>query len=92
MFGRVDAFPLALFRVAFYAVMVHDMYKIVATGEWESFFVVQNVHFTYPGPFRAVAPLPEPYMSWLPYALGLCAGLSMAGLAFPLASGAWLIG
>lgn len=80
----VPAQSLALFRIAFGALLLWDCWRFIAHGRIWRYWIQPEFHFSYPG-FDWVRPLPEPWIqiAWL--GVGLAAALVMLGLFYRLA-------
>lgn len=80
----VPAQSLALFRIAFGALLLWDCWRFIAHERVWRYWIQPEFHFSYPG-FDWVRPLPEPWIqiAWL--GVGLAAALVMLGLFYRLA-------
>lgn len=87
----VDAAWLAAFRVLYGVALAVSMWRFIANGWIDRFFVEPSFHFKYWG-FEWVEPLSAPAMHGLFFALiGLALAIA-AGLAFRLAATAFALG
>lgn len=86
----VDLLPLAVFRLAFGAVLVLGVVRFVAKGWVRELYIDPVFHFSYWG-FGWVVPLP----AWAMYAafaaMGLAAVLMMVGYRYRVASAAFFV-
>ena len=80
LFAPVDGASLAVFRMAFGAILVWEVLRFAQMGWIDEYFIEPEFHFTYGG-FRWVRPLPGWGMHALFGGLGL--------LATAIALGAW---
>lgn len=80
----VSAQSLAMFRIAFGALLLWDCWRFIKYDRIWRYYVAPDIHFTYPG-FGWVQPLPEPWiqLAWL--LVGAAAFLVMIGLFYRLA-------
>lgn len=77
----VPAQSLAVFRIAFGALMVWDCWRYARGNRIWRYWVQPDFHFSYPG-FAWVQPLPEPWIHIAWGAVGLSALLVMLGLLY----------
>ncbi len=80
-FAPVEAASLAVFRMAFGAVMAWEVFLYFRNGWIAEYWMQPAFHFTYPG-FGWVAPWPGEGMYWHMAALGILAVLMMVGLFY----------
>lgn len=86
----VSAQSLAMFRIAFGALLLWDCWRFIKYDRIWRYYVAPEFHFTYPG-FGWVEPLPEPWiqLAWL--LVGVTAFLVMIGLFYRLAIAAFTL-
>jgi hypothetical protein len=87
----VDAASLAVFRIAFGAILCFEMLRYLASGWVWDVFVAPSFHFTYYG-FEWVRPLPGPLMLALFVALALLAAMIAVGWRYRLAAALFWLG
>ena len=77
----VSAQSLALFRIAFGALMLWDCWRFIKYERVWRYWIQPDFHFSYPG-FSWVEPLPQPWLqiAWL--GVGLAAALVMLGVFY----------
>lgn len=80
----VSAQSLALFRIAFGALMLWDCWRFIKYERVWRYWIQPEFHFSYPG-FSWIEPLPQPWLqiAWL--GVGLAAALVMLGLFYRVA-------
>lgn len=80
----VPAQSLAVFRVAFGALMVWDCWRFVHHDRIGRYYVEPDFLFTYAG-FGWVRPLPEPWIHWAWLGVGVLGAMVMLGLFYRVA-------
>ena len=81
--GPVSGQSLAVFRIAFGLLMLHDVAFMLQAGWLTGFYVERDILFPYFG--LEVPPLPAPWLHWLWAACGVCCLLVALGAFYRLA-------
>lgn len=85
-----DAAALAVFRMMFGALMLGAVVRYFQMGWIDELYVQPSFHFTYYG-FDWVRPLPQPGMTIVFIALGMCAAAIALGALYRVASAAFFV-
>jgi vitamin K-dependent gamma-carboxylase len=80
----ISPLSLAAVRIAFGAIMVWDVWRFFHHDRIRRYYVEPEFQFTYPG-FSWVAPLPDPYIHYAWFLIGVFAFLVMIGLFYRVA-------
>jgi vitamin K-dependent gamma-carboxylase-like protein len=91
LFEPVDIASIVVFRIAFGAIMVWEVYRYFSHGWIERYWVEPSFHFTYYG-FGWVEPLPGSWMKMLFAALGVLAACIMVGYLYRVATVLFFLG
>lgn len=91
LFRPVDAASLAVFRVAFGAIMIWEVWRFFHYGWIERYYIEPLFHFTYFG-FEWVRPWPATGMYLHFVILGACAAGILLGLCYRLCAALFFIG
>lgn len=81
LYRPVSVMPLVLFRVAFGAIMIWEVWRYFHYNRVERYYIRPTTLFPYRG-FEWLSPLPGDGMTWLFYGLALLAGCMMVGLFY----------
>lgn len=90
-FEPVAAHSLALFRIAFGALLAWEAVRFLDSGWIDRYFVEPAFHFKYLG-FEWIEPLPQPWLDRLFVVLGAAAALIAVGFATRLAAAFYFAG
>lgn len=80
----VPAYSLAVFRIAFGALLMWDCWRFIRDDRIWRYWVAPDFHFAYPG-FGWIRPLPEDALDLLWLLMGVAALLVMLGLFYRVA-------
>lgn len=80
----VSALSLAVLRILFGALMIWDVWRFFHHDRIRRYYVEPEFFFTYPG-FSWVKPLPDPYIYYAWFLVGVFAFLVMIGLFYRFA-------
>lgn len=80
----VAAHSLAVFRIAFGALLMWDCWRFIRDDRIWRYWVAPDFHFAYPG-FAWITPLPEDLLDLLWLTMGVAALLVMLGLFYRVA-------
>ena len=90
LFAPVDIAGLVYFRLAFYAIMLWEVWRFIDHGQVERHFTAKPFYFTY-WPLDFIRPLPGDGMEILFFGMGLAAIFAMLGLFYRVSAAAFFL-